>query len=172
MHKSSRHRRNTARGMERTRRLRLDLHACARGQQLPENGVAHAAWLYRPLKERGSVSAQRTHHAPIENGSRAQLAPDETLAERCRKAACVRHAYHTTAHQCRNGDAVSAALPPAAAERGRGKACFPPIERMRQNKREGEEHPHLIERTYFPSPLRALVSSSYSNKHHHHRPQQ
>ena len=61
----------------------------------------------------------------------------ETLAERCRKAACVRHAYHTTGHQCRNGDAVSAALPPAA--EGQGKGCFPPIETMRENKREAEE---------------------------------
>ena len=74
------------------------------------------------------------------------LAPKyETLAERCRKVACVRHAYHTTAHQCRNGDAVSAALPPAAEGKGTGllpanrTGLFPPIETMRENKREAEE---------------------------------
>ena len=121
MHKSSRHRRNTARGMERTRRLRLHLqpNACVRGQQLPENGVTHAAWLYRPLKERASVSAplkerasvsaQRTHHAVIENGSRAQGSSTRPL----RRDAERRHACgkRTTRQHTNVGTVMLSVLP-------------------------------------------------------------
>ena len=135
--------------MERTRRLRFDLqpNACVRGQQLPENGVTHAAWLYRPLKERGSVSAQRTHHAVIDNGSRAQ--PGSSTRP-LRRDAERRHAcgMRTTRQHTNVGTVMLSVLPyrPRPAERGRGKACFPPIERMRENMRQGEQTLHLIER--------------------------
>ena len=134
--------------MERTRRLRLDLqpNACVRGQQLPENGVTHAACLYRPLKKRGIVSAQRTHHAVIDNGSRAQ--PGSSTRP-LRRDAERRHAcgMRTTRQHTNVGTVMLSVLPYRPPRRGRGQGCFPPIgqgcfppiETMRENKREAEE---------------------------------